>query len=272
MPARRLWVTALAVIASAVAATLIDYDYQNILDVLQLADPTGSFGVYFHIGGLAANLAVIFVALCLFLAGSQANSRIGLALAVFVPSILEALAALPCFLASRPGALCGVGLVFLSWLAVPVVIVATIALVLTSGRLVQAAGLTAALLFAGYVAAAQALLAPSGPDQCRAYSEASKRSNCLKVFAVRAGDAGVCRSIESRTIRFACLVDVAFKKRQVGLCEEIRDVSPHAPYDAPATLYRDGCFQNLAYATRDRRLCGKVDDRQLRARCEKSLP
>ncbi|HEV2302231.1 MAG TPA: hypothetical protein VGR91_11745, partial [Stellaceae bacterium] len=209
MPTRKIWLIPLAVLASAVAATLIDYDYQNVVDVLELADPTGFFGVYFHIGGLATNLAVIFVALCLLFAGSQANPRIGYALAVFIPSILEALAVLPCFLASRPGALCGVGLVVVSWAAVPIVLLAAIAFVLRSGKLVRAAGMAAILAFAGSVAAAQMLLAPSGPDECRAYSEVTKRSNCLKVLAVRAGDAGLCRSVEFRTTRFACLVDVA---------------------------------------------------------------
>lgn len=270
MLARKIWLVPLAILASAVAATLIDYDYPNIVDVLELADPTGSFGVYFHIGGLAANLSVIFVA-CVILVGVRANFRIGYAVVVFIPSILEAISALPCFLGSRPGALCGIGLVFFSWLAVPVVIIATVAFVLTSGKLVRAAGSVAALAFVGYAAAAYTLLAPSGPDQCRAYSEVTKRSNCLKVLAVRTGDEGLCRSVEFRTTRFACLVDAAAKKQQASLCGEIEDASSVPAYESPAALYRDACFQNLAYATRDRSLCGKVGDRQLRARCEKSL-
>ena len=56
---RRLLVILLAIVAALVSGALIINDRQSIIDVFTLADPTGSFGVYFHLGGLAVNLAVI---------------------------------------------------------------------------------------------------------------------------------------------------------------------------------------------------------------------
>ena len=87
-----------------------------------------------------------------------------------------------------------------------------------------------------------------------------------------AHDENLCRSIEFRTTRFTCLREVAVEKRQPALCEEIADNGPLAVYEPPATMFRDTCFQNLAYAMHDRSQCAKVEDKQLRVSCEVHIP
>jgi len=269
---RRLLVIPLAVVASLVSGALIVNDRQGIIDVFALADPTGSFGVYFHLGGLAANLAVILVAVCVLLPNFRSGFSLGFAVVAFVPSVLEATAVLPCFLSARPGALCGVGLVVVAYASIPIVIVAAIGFVATSRRRsIKAAGIAATVAFLGSAAAAQALLAPAGPDQCRRLTEVTRRSNCLKVFAERTHDENICRSIEFRTTRFLCLHKISVEKRQPRLCDEIGDNAPIAVYESPAVLYRDTCFQNLAYAMHDHSQCGKIEDSQLRASCEANV-
>ena len=99
---RRLLVIPLAVVASLVSGALIVNDRQGIIDVFTLADPTGSFGLYFHLGGLAANLAVILVAVCVLLPNFRSDFGPGFAVVAFVPSALEAIAVLPCFLSAPP--------------------------------------------------------------------------------------------------------------------------------------------------------------------------
>lgn len=50
------------------------------------------------------------------------------------------------------------------------------------------------------------------------------------------------------------------------------DSGPLAAYEPPATMLRDTCFQKLAYAMHDRGQCAKVEDKQLRVRCEVHIP
>jgi hypothetical protein len=270
---RRLSIILLAIVASLVSGALIVNDRRGIVDVFELADPTGSFGVYFHLGGLAANLAVIFVALCILLAGSQSGFRLRYAVIAFAPSVLEAIAALPCLVGSRPGALCAVGLVVVAYWAVPVAIGAAIAFVATSRRrAIKVKGAILAVTLLGVAAAAQTLLAPAGPDQCRKLAEVTRRSACLKTLADRAHDEKICRSIEFRSTRFTCLREIAVEKHQPPLCDEISDDAPIAVYESSAVFYRDVCFQNLAYAMHDRSQRAKVEDPQRRASCEAHVP
>ena len=270
---RRFLVAGLGVVASLISLALIINDYRSIIDVFELAEPTGSFGIYFHLGGLAAGLAVILVTVCLLLPGSQSAFRSGFAVVAFIPYLLAAIAALPCFVSARPGALCGVGLVLVSYLSIPVVIAAAIAFIATSQRrAAKVAGLVGAVAFAGFAAAAQALLAPADPAQCRKLSEVTKRSNCLKVLAGRRRDEDICRAIEFRTTRFRCLHEIALDKGQAQLCEEIRDDAPIKVYESPAVLFRDTCFQNMAYALHDHSQCEKIEASQLRASCEAGVP
>jgi hypothetical protein len=264
--------SSLAVVAAAVAVAMIVNDYENVIDVFELADPTGSFGTYLHIGGLAANLAVIFVAACVLLPASQSRFRSVFAAIVFIPSVLEAIAALPCLLPSHPGALCGLGVVVVADIAVPVVIAAAFAFVATSRlRATRLAGLAVTVVFIGLAAAAQLQLAPQEPGHCRAYAEVTKRSTCLNAFAGRLHDETICRSIEFRSTRFTCLREVAVAKRQPRLCDEIKDTGPIAAYESSAAFFRDACFQSLAYQMHDRSQCGGVADPQLRASCENGV-
>ena len=270
---RRFWIAPLGIVASLISVALIINQLGSAIDVFQLADPTGSFGIYFYVGGLAANLAVILITVCVLLPGSSSNFRLGFAVVAFLPSLLEAAAAAPCFLSTRPGALCGVGFIVVSYASIPVVILAVIGFVATSElRSVKAAGIAAAAVFLGSAAVAQALLAPSEPDQCRKFAEVTKRSNCLRVFANRNNDEEICRAIEFRTTRFTCLRELAVEKRQPQLCEEIGDTAAIAAYESPAAYFRDVCFQNLAYAMHDRSQCAKVEDKPLRASCEANNP
>ena len=263
----------MGIIASVISVALMINQLRSVIDVFQLADPTGSLGIYFYAGGLAANVAVILVTVCVLLPRSSANFRLGFAVVAFFPSLLEAAAAAPCFLSARPGALCGVGFVVLSYVGIPIVIVAAIGFVATSElRSVKAAGIAVAVAFLGSAAVAQALLAPAEPDQCRQFIEVTKRSNCFKAFADRSRDENLCRSIEFRTTRFTCLREIAVEKHQPLLCEEITDTGPLAAYEPSAVIFRDTCFQNLAYAMHDRSQCAKVEDNKLRASCEAHVP
>src|SRR5438445_10192617 len=64
---RRVWIVPLGIIASLISVALIINQLGSAIDVFQLADPTGSFGIYFYVGGLAANLAVILITVCVLL-------------------------------------------------------------------------------------------------------------------------------------------------------------------------------------------------------------
>jgi len=263
----------LGIIASLISVALIVQQLRSTIDVFELADPTGNFGIYFFLGGLAANLAVLFVAVCVLLPRSQSNVRLGFAVVVFVPSLLEAIGVLPCFLSARPGALCGLGFVYVSYVSVPIVLLAAIGFVATAEyRSIKLAGIALAAVIIAGAAAAQALLAPTRPDQCGRLAEVTKRSNCLRAFAKRMNDETICRAIEFRTTRFTCLREIAVEKRRPQLCEEIVDTGPIAVYESPAALFRDTCFQNLAYAMHDRRQCARVEDAPLRASCEAHNP
>jgi hypothetical protein len=270
---RRFWIAPLGIIASLISLAAMIQQFRSVIDVFQLADPTGAFGIYFFLGGLAANLAVILVAVCVMLPRAHTNVRLGFAAVVFIPSLLEAIGALPCFLSARPGALCGVGFVFVSYVSVPVVLIAAIGFVATAQyRLIKVAGISLAASVIAFAAAAQALLAPSHPDQCATFAEVTKRSNCLRVFANRRQDEQMCRGIEFRTTRFTCLREIAVAKHQPVLCDEITDTGPVAAYESPAVFYRDTCFQNLAYAMHDHGQCAKIEDKHLRASCEARNP
>jgi hypothetical protein len=263
----------LGIIASLISVALIINQFRSAIDVFELADPTGSFGIYFYVGGLAANLAVILITACVLMPRSPSNFRLGFAAVAFLPSLLEAAAALPCFLSARPGALCGFGFIVVSYASIPVVLVAAVGFVATSElRSVKAAGIAAAVVFLGSASIAQALLAPSEPEQCRRFAEVTKRSNCLRAFANRNQDENICRAIEFRTTRFTCLRELAVEKHQPPLCDEITDTAAIAAYESPAAYFRDVCFQNLAYAMHDRSQCAKVEDKPLRTSCEAHVP
>src|SRR5881227_2417224 len=75
---RRFWIAPLGIIASLISVALIVQQLRSTIDVFELADPTGKFGIYFFLGGLAAHLAVLFVAVCVLLPRSQSNVRFGL--------------------------------------------------------------------------------------------------------------------------------------------------------------------------------------------------
>jgi hypothetical protein len=270
---RKFWIVPLALLASVVAIATILNDVRSVPEVFQLADPTGSFGFYLHLGGLAANFAVLFVAVCVLVPRIQSRVRLGIAVLVFAPSILEAIAALPCFLAERPGALCGLGVILFIEASIPIVLIAAFGFIAASRlRPIRIAGAVLTVTLLGLAAAAQALLAPTEPRDCDKLPEITKRSSCLNAFAGRSHDETICRTIEFRSTRFTCLREVAVEKRQPQLCSEITDATPIAAYESPASFYRDVCFQNLAYAMHDHAQCGGVENPQLRASCENGVP
>jgi hypothetical protein len=270
---RRLWIVPLGIIASLVSIVLITQQWRSVIDVFELADPTGSFGHYFFLGGLAANLAVVFITICILLPRVRTNVRLGFAVVAFAPSLLVPIEVAPCFLSTRPGALCGIFFVLAGNVSVPVVLIAATGFVATAAvRSVKAAGIAMAGVIIAGAAAAQLLLAPSDPEQCKNFAEVTKRSNCLRVFAKRREDESLCRLIEFRTTRFTCLREIAVEKHQPQLCDEIADSGPIAAYELPPAFYRDACFQNLAYAMHDHSQCARVEDKQLRTGCEARNP
>jgi hypothetical protein len=265
-----LWMRALAVVASLISAALILEDHRNVASVFQFADPTGGYGSYLHLGSLLANLTVIFVGGAVLL--RRASTGTVAAIMVFAAPILEAAATLPCFLSARPGSLCGLWAVVVAEFTIPLVVAAGIAFVWRS----RSAGLRRAAIgglvgFALLAAALQLTLAPSGPGDCKALPEMIKRSNCLNAFAQRAEDENLCRSIEFRSTRFLCLSGIAAARRSPALCREIADTTAPANYESPAAFFRDACFQQLAYLLRDPDECERVEDPQLRARCEEHV-
>src|SRR5690242_2959201 len=221
---RRHWIVPLAVVSAIVAAAMILNDLRGIVQVFELADPTGGYGRYLHLGGLAANLAVLLVAVCVLVPRIRARVRVGIAAVVLAPSAVEALAALPCFLAAHPGALCGLGVILVLEASIPIVLFAACAFIAAAPlRSVQVAGAALAVVLVGFAAGAQAVLAPTAPQDCNALSEVTARSSCLKAFAERAQDEGLCRMIAFRTTRFSCLLEVAVAKQRPQLCDEIVD-------------------------------------------------
>jgi hypothetical protein len=269
---RKYWIVPLALVAAVIAAAMVLNDSRGVVGVFQLADPTGDFGRYLHLGGLAANLAVLFVAVCVLVPRVRSHVRLGIAAVALTPSVLEAVAALPCFLAERPGALCGLGVILVVEAGIPIVLLAAFAFIATSRlRAVKVAGAALAVVLLGSAAAAQAVLAPTVPQDCDKLPEVTTRSTCQNAFAERLQDETICRAIEFRSTRFTCLREVAVAKRQPRLCEEIKDTGPIAVYESPASFFRDGCFQSLAYEMHDRSQCGGVEDPQLRASCENGV-
>src|SRR5438105_15925814 len=118
---RRFWIAPLGIIASLISVALIIQQLRSTIDVFELADPTGNFGIYFFLGGLAANLAVLFVAVCVLLRRSQSNVRLAFAVVAFLPSLFEPLGVVLSFLCTRPVPLCRLALVSVSYVSVPVV-------------------------------------------------------------------------------------------------------------------------------------------------------
>lgn len=245
----RVLVALLGIAASLIASPLIIYDYHELIDMFQLAGKTDFGSVYFHLGGLLANGAVIFVALAILLRRPVSGFGLGLAVIVFVPLLLGAVTVLLCSLKARPGVFnfCGVWLFFVSLPAIPIVLAAATAFIWAShSRLIKAAGAGAAFAFIAVASVAKAWLSPTEPGQCQRFPEVTKRSYCLDVFAERGHDEALCRLIEFRAIRFSCLREIAVSKGDARLCEEIRDQSPIKAYESPAASYRDACLQDVA--------------------------
>lgn len=272
---KHLIIVALGIIASVIAVVGIVNDFPSVLGVLQLSDPTGDFGVYMHFGGLLADLAVVFICLCLIVAIRRAGaSRAVLisAAVAFLPVVLAAAAVLPCYISQHPGSLCGVGAVVVSYYSIPVVLAAAFAFVFFSRSWpIRISAVAGSLVVLGLFVAGSKYLSPKDPAQCLKLPDDIKRSTCLRAFANRTGDEGLCRSIEFRSTRFTCLREVAVKNNRAQLCEEIRDRAAIPAYESPASFYRDSCFQSMAYTLHDRKLCAKVEDAQLRAGCENGV-
>src|SRR5438552_8247770 len=89
---RKYWIVPVALLAAVVATATVLNDIRNVVGVFRLTDPTGDYGLYLHLGGLAANLAILFVAVCVLLPGSQTRFRYVFAVIAFIPSVLEAIA------------------------------------------------------------------------------------------------------------------------------------------------------------------------------------
>ena len=272
---KHLIIVALGIIASVIAIEALVNDFPSVLGVLQLSDPTGEFGVYMHFGGLLANLAVVFICLCLILAirrGRASKAVLISAAVAFVPEVLGAAAVLPCYIGRHRDSLCGVGAVVVAYYSIPVILAATLAFVLFSRSWpIRISAIAGCVVMLGLFVAGSKYLSPKDPAQCLKLPDDIKRSTCLRAFANKTGDENLCRSIEFRSTRFTCLREVAVKNNHAQLCEEIRDRAAIPAYESPAGFYRDSCFQSMAYTIHDRQLCAKVEDARLRAGCESGV-
>ncbi len=138
--ANKFWMIPLAVASSVVSAILIIDDFRGVVSVFELTDPTGFFGIYLHVGGLFANAAVILVAGSVLLRLPETGKVY--ATIAFTPPILEAIAVLPCYVGPRPGSLCAVWLVVVSYFTIPIVLVAAVTFIATSrSKATQAVGI-----------------------------------------------------------------------------------------------------------------------------------
>jgi hypothetical protein len=268
-------IAGLGIVASIISVLGIVNDFPAVLAVFQLSDPSVEFGTYFHFGGLLANLGVIFICASLILAilsGRAFKAMLISAAIAFVPELLGAAAVLPCYIGRHRDALCGVGAVMVAYYSIPIILAATLAFVLFSRSWpVRVSAIAGCVVVLGFYMAGSKYLSPKDATQCLKLPDDIKRSTCLGAFANKTGDENLCRSIEFRTTRFTCLREVGVKNNHAELCEEIRDRAAIPTYESPAAFYRDTCFQSMAYSLHDHQLCAKIEDAQLRGRCETGI-
>ena len=260
------------------AATALVYSaYMSILDgrrlliVLQGADPTGLQGLSFYAFGILSNIVVVFLFLTVLLRGIKKPVPV-LYTVIFSLKVLEAAGALPCSL-PRPGELCGLGSVLISYFTAPLTIILSAVLAVKVGRTnVRRAALvaiTVIVLTGGAFAVAWWGIAPKSVADCTQIAEVSGRGVCQEKFALKQRDMETCRRIEFRPLRHECMRMLAQVTRSPESCEEIRD-APAAQipaYETPDIQTRSLCYYSLAFEMKRRDLCLHVEDPSLGQTC-----
>jgi hypothetical protein len=268
------WLLALA--AALYSVYMCIQTSRQLLAVFSLADPTGLSGLSFNGLGLLANAGVVFLFLILLRRGIRAPVPV-LCTVIFGLKVFEAAGALPC-LWVRPGELCGVASVLISYATAPLTVVLMAMLVLRAGRAnIRLAGLLVIAVLT-VVAAAGAVawwrITPKNAGGCTQIAEVSGRGVCLEKFALRDRDMDVCRRIEFRPVRHECMSLLAQATRRPELCQEIRDApGTQVPaYETPDSDARSLCYYSLAFELKSRDLCLNVETAGLRQTCLRFFP
>lgn len=272
-----IWLVSLAAVTYSIS--MLAWTAKHVLDTFRLTDPTGLFGLFSTLGGFLANVCIVFLFSILVWRGIK--SRILLDkipvpfVFAFALKLFEAVNLLPCLL-GKPGAVCGVFSVGVSFLSAPLIIILTGRVITgTKDAKVRLAGL---LLFAVLALAASVAwwrITPKSPVECGYISEISARGNCLNTFAMKNVDMGICRQIEFRSTRYECMREIAEKTQHPEFCEEIQ-TPPGAKlsnFEAPASGTRDLCYYLLAFDLGSHDLCLKIQGDEKKQTClEKVAP
>ena len=96
---------------------------------------------------------------------------------------------------------------------------------------------------------------------CKAASHEGVRYQCYAIYAERRSNPDVCEEIPSKsaghkTLRDACISDVAKKIGDFTLCEKVQTQG-----------LRDSCYWGIAKTTGDTSLCEKIQDNGLKSGC-----
>ena len=259
-----------AVCAAAFAVFMIVFQFQQLIEVFRLADPTGLFGFTMQVGNFLSNLSVIIIAILVITQKDIVPRKV--ALSVFGLKLLEALSLSPCTVGFGE-AFCGLWWVILSAFTGPAVIIITLLLFFKSGGkllLWTGAGIVASVLVTGIILFV--LLTPKNPEACLILEPVTSRAACLEKFALRDNDVTICRKIEFRSTRFACLYKVAENRETPAVCEEIKDTpgTEIAIYESPSIQTKDLCYYLLGFKMHSQEMCQKVTDDKMRETCVKS--
>lgn len=272
MVARTYFIPLMALVAAAYAVFMIAFTWHQLVDVFQLGDPTGLFGFLMQVGGFVSNLCVILIAALFLLplaTGKTNPIPHKTASLIFSIKLLEGLSLSPCAVGFGD-AFCGFWWVILSMITSPVLIAITLIFLFSSDKrtLVRTGkAIVGGVLLAGIMTFF--ILTPKNADACMTLPEITDRAACLEKFALRDNDVTICRQIEFRSTRFACLYKVAEETEAPVICEEIADPEGAviAAYETPASSTRDLCYYLLGFKMHSQDMCQKVGDEKMRNTC-----
>ncbi len=256
-----------AVCAAAFSMFMIAFQFQQLIEVFQLADPTGLFGFMIQVGNFLSNLCVIIIAALVITKKGTVQRKV--AVSVFGLKLLEVLSLLPCTVGFGD-AFCGLWWVILSKFTGPAVIIITLLFFFKSGKkplFLAGVGIVASVAVSSF--ALFIVLTPKNPESCFSLEPVTSRAACLEKFALRENDVAICRKIEFRSTRFSCLYKVAKNLETPAVCEEIKDApeTEIAVYDSPSIQTKDLCYYLLGFKMHNQEICQKITDDKMRKTC-----
>ena len=260
----------MALLAGAFSCGMIVFMWDNLISVFRLADPTGFFGLSMQVGAFTANTGIIMLA-AFVLTQKPENPLIPYkaTMLFFTIKLIEAVALSPCLI-GWGDAFCGFwGVIYMN-LTAPLIIVMIALLIISSPhKKLKQAGLVllSCLILAG--AAGFVMLTPKNSDTCLTLAEITDRAACLDKFAQKSNDATLCRKIEFRSTRFACLRNVALNTSQPLLCEDIQDAPGITlpAYESPSLPTKDLCYYSLGFKLHSHDMCMKITDAEMQKTC-----